>query len=292
MKGLKYMEYKLLGLPMHHGADSIGLNFGINELKKLEKEKNYYIEKLDIVTESESFENKYIKYINSIVQNCENLAKKVNDVVSSGKIPITIGGDHSIAMGSILGVAKEKEIGVMWVDAHGDSNTDKTTVTGNIHGMPLAAVQGYGHEKLINIFNNNRKIKSENIVIFGARDLDYREKLFIEKLGIKIVYFTDIEKNGLESEFSKAITYLTERVNNNIHLSFDLDVINPKILPGVSIPVEGGITLEQAEYIFDYFINNNLLSSADIVEYNPIFDENHITRDFVIKIIRKFYNKK
>lgn len=286
------MEYKLLGLPMHHGADSIGLNFGINELKKLEKEKNYYIEKLDIVTESESFENKYIKYINSIVQNCENLAKKVNDVVSSGKIPITIGGDHSIAMGSILGVAKEKEIGVMWVDAHGDSNTDKTTVTGNIHGMPLAAVQGYGHEKLINIFNNNRKIKSENIVIFGARDLDYREKLFIEKLGIKIVYFTDIEKNGLESEFSKAITYLTERVNNNIHLSFDLDVINPKILPGVSIPVEGGITLEQAEYIFDYFINNNLLSSADIVEYNPIFDENHITRDFVIKIIRKFYNKK
>ncbi|NLY43133.1 MAG: arginase [Clostridiaceae bacterium] len=282
------MKYKFFGLPMHYGADSIGLNFGIDELKKELKKKNHdIIEKIDVVNAEEDFDEKYIKYINSITANCISLAKKVNEAVVNNYIPVSIGGDHSISMGSISGVAKEMDIGVIWVDAHGDMNTHETTVTGNIHGMPLAALQGYGHEKLVNIFYKGPKIKTQNVVIFGARNFDYREKLFIEQLGVKVFYHKDILNNGFTRELEKAVNYLTSKINK-IHLSFDLDVINPDLLPGVSNPVEDGITLEQADYIFDFFIKSNLLSSVDIVEYNPAFDKNHVTRDFTVRLIEKF----
>ncbi|NLZ92580.1 MAG: arginase [Firmicutes bacterium] len=282
------MKYKFYGLPLHYGADSIGINYGIDELKKeLQKKKADVIEKIEVANEQENGHLKYIKYLNSITKSCTTLAEKVNQTVKNDQIPVIIGGDHSIAMGSISGVAKEKEIGVIWVDAHGDMNTHETTVTGNIHGMPLAALQGYGHEKLVNIFYNGAKIKTSNVVIFGARNLDYREKLFIEQLGIKIVYYRDIVSNGFKQEMRQAVNYLLERVNK-IHLSFDLDVIDPNFLPGVSIPVEGGISVAEADYLFDFFIQNNLLSSVDIVEYNPMFDSNHVTRDFVIHLLKKF----
>ncbi len=281
------MKHQFIGLPMHFGADSLGLTFGIDELKKvLLLEENDVIDKINIINQNENFEYKDMKYINTIVMNCEALAKKTGEAIRSGKIPVSIGGDHSIAMGSIAGVSKEIEIGVLWVDAHGDCNTAETTITGNVHGMPLSAVQGYGHEKLVDLFYKGPKVKSENVVIFGVRSLDYREKLFIESLGIKVVYYKDIVKNGFEEEFSRAMVYLTERVEK-IHVSFDLDVIDPSLLPGVSIPVEEGITPDQGEYIVDYFINSPYLSSLDIVEYNPIFDNNHVTRDYVVKLLKK-----
>lgn len=281
------MNYQFIGLPMHFGADALGLTFGIDELKRvLGLEGNDFIDKINVINQNENFEYKDIKYINSIAKNCETLAEKVSDAVKNGKIPVSIGGDHSIAMGSISGVAREMEIGVLWVDAHGDSNTPETTITGNIHGMPLAAVQGHGHETLTNLLFEGQKVKSENVVIFGVRSLDYREKLFIEKLGVKVVYYKDIVHNGFDHEFALAVKHLTNRVNK-IHMSFDLDVIDPQVSPGVSIPVEEGLSLEQSEVIFDYMVQNKLLSSLDIVEYNPAFDNNHVTRNFVLKIIKK-----
>lgn len=282
------MNHQFIGLPMHFGADSLGLTFGIDELKRiLTIEEQDTIEKITIVNQNENFEYKDMKYINSIVKNCEALAEKTSEAIRNGKIPVSIGGDHSIAMGSIAGVTKEMEVGLLWVDAHGDCNTSETSITGNVHGMPLAALQGYGHEKLVDLFYKGPKVKSENVVIFGVRSLDYREKLFIESLGIKMIYFKDIVKNGFEKEFSGAMAYLTSRVDK-VHVSFDLDVIDPRLLPGVSIPVEEGLTPEQGEAIIDHFIDSEYLSSLDIVEYNPIFDINHVTRDYVLKILKKF----
>lgn len=281
------MAYKLIGLPMHFGADSLGLTFGVDELKRiLGLENKDTIDKILVVNGNENFEYKDIKYINSIAHNCTVLAQKVNEVVKSGHIPVTIGGDHSISMGSISGVAREKTVGVMWVDAHADSNTPETTITGNIHGMPLAAMQGHGHEDLVNLFYPGTKINSQHVVIFGARSLDYREKLFCERIGTKIFYYEDIIANGFEASFAEALTYLTTRVDE-IHLSLDLDVIDPAILPGVSIPVERGLTPAQVETIVDHFLDHHLLSSMDIVEYNPVFDEGHVTRDFVLKLLSK-----
>lgn len=280
-------KYKIIGLPMHFGADSLGLTFGIDELKKEMKKKNIdCIKKIDIINQEENFEYKDFKYINSIKKNCENLAIEVNSILKDGCVPITIGGDHSIAMGSISASSSD-DFGVLWIDAHGDSNTPETTITGNVHGMPLAAMQGYGHEKLVNIFKEGQKVKSENVVIFGARDLDYREKQLLEKLKVLIIYNSDIRAKGFEREFNRAMEYLKEKTNN-IHLSFDLDVINPKIMPGVSIPVEDGLTKEEANIIFDFIKDNDLIRSIDIVEYNPIFDIKHETRDFVINILKKF----
>lgn len=281
------MKYELIGLPMHFGADSLGLTFGIDELKRvMGMNGNDIIDKINIVNQNENFEYKDIKYINSIVKNCEALATKVNQSVKNGMIPVSIGGDHSIAMGSISGVTREQEVGVLWVDAHGDMNTPETTITGNIHGMPLAAVQGYGNSKLVNLFYEGKKVNSDHVVIFGVRSLDYREKLFVEQCGIKVFYYKDIIENGFEKEFTKAIDYLEKRIDK-IHMSFDLDVIDPKLLPGVSIPVESGLTPEQGEYIFDYLLDRKILSSIDIVEYNPIFDRDNITRDYVLSLLSK-----
>lgn len=285
------MTYRFIGLPMHFGADALGLTFGIDELKRvMYLEGKDHIEKIGIVNQNEDFEYKDIKYINTIAKNCETLGLRVAEVVRDGQIPVTIGGDHSIAMGSISGVASEGEIGVIWVDAHGDCNTPETTITGNIHGMPLAAVQGHGHDKLVNLIKEGPKVKSENVVIFGARSLDFREKQFIEQLGVKVVYHADILKNGFEKEFEAATQYLKSKVEK-VHVSFDLDVLNPEIMPGVSIPVEDGLTPEQGEYIFDYFIDNEILAALDIVEYNPAFDRDHVTRDFVLKILDKMHRK-
>lgn len=283
------MAYRFIGLPMHFGADALGLTFGIDELKRvISLEGDDVIDKITIVNQNENFEYKDIKYINSIAKNCETLGEKVVEVLKDGDTPVAIGGDHSIAMGSISGVAShlEEDIGILWVDAHGDSNTPETTITGNIHGMPLAAVQGHGHSKLVNLISEGQKVKSENVVIFGARSLDFREKQFIEQLGVKVVYYKDIVENGFEKEFEASIAYLKRNVDK-VHVSFDLDVLNPELMPGVSIPVEDGLTPEQGEYIFDYFIGNDFLASMDLVEYNPAFDQDHVTRDFVLNIINK-----
>lgn len=287
------MDYKFLGLPMHFGADVLGLTFGIDELKHcMQLEGKDTIEKISIVNEDENFEYKDIKYINSIAKNCETLGQKVIETLKDNKVPVTIGGDHSVAMGSISAVAStlDEDLGVIWVDAHADSNTPETTITGNIHGMPLAAVQGYGHDKLVDLMTKGPKIKSDNVVIFGARSIDFREKLFVEQLGVKVVYHKDIIANGFEKEFEGAMAYLKSRVTK-VHLSFDLDVLNPELMPGVSIPVEDGLTPEQGEFIFDYFIDNDLLASMDLVEYNPAFDKDRITRDYVIKILDKMKGK-
>ncbi len=281
------MAYEFIGLPMHFGADSLGLTFGVDELKRvLSLESKDTIDKINIVNGHENFEFKDIKYINSIVRNCTVLAQKVNEVVKRGNIPVTLGGDHSVSMGSISGVAKELEIGVLWVDAHADSNTPETTITGNIHGMPLAAMQGYGHEDLVNIFYKGVKVKTENIVVFGLRSVDYREKIFCEKIGMKMIYFDEIVSEGFDAKFKEAVDYLSSKVEK-VHLSMDLDSIDPSILPGVSIPVESGFTPAQVEQIINYYEDNNLLSSMDIVEYNPAFDEHNVTRDFVLKLIRR-----
>lgn len=281
------MPYAFIGLPMHFGADALGLTFGVDELKRvLSLEDRDTIDKIPVVNGHENFEFKDMKYINSIASNCTVLAGKVNEAVRGGSIPVTIGGDHSVSMGSVSGVAKEMEVGILWVDAHADSNTPETTITGNIHGMPLAALQGYGHRDLVNIFYEGPKVKTEHIVVFGVRSVDYREKLFCEKLGMKLIYFDEIEEAGFEAKFREAVDYLAARVDQ-IHLSLDLDVIDPAILPGVSIPVERGLTPQQVEHIFNHYVDSGSLSSLDIVEYNPAFDEGNRTRDFVLKLLRR-----
>ena len=232
-----------------------------------------------------------LKNINEIVDYTNRLAAKTNECILNKITPITIGGDHSVALGSIFGVATEvNNLGVIWIDAHADMNTDKTTPSGNIHGMILAALQGLGDERLINAFKKQIRIKTENIVIYGTRDLDKLEEQLMNEIGIYYVPFDEIRKEGITKTLERSVSYLKSKIKN-LHVSFDLDVLNPLLIPGVSVPVNDGFNPDEAFIILEALFNNFFVTSFDLVEYNPKFDINNLTKGFVIKMISYLKHK-
>ena len=239
------------------------------------------MEVIEIDKQREDFNHPNMKYKNTILHTCEKVAKSINEAIEDGYRPITIGGDHSIALGTISGVAKTKEVGVVWIDAHADMNTDETTITGNIHGMPLALLQGEGDEDLVNCFFEGAKIKPENVVILGTRDIDVRERDVIEKLGIKVYHYEDVLRKGIDSVLAEIHDYLKVE---DIHISFDIDSMNPVAAPGVSTPVKNGFDEDDVYKTFKFLFKNYFITSVDIVEFNPVRDKNEKTaalvRDF------------
>jgi arginase len=201
------------------------------------------------------------------------LADKVAEVVNNGDFPLVLGGDHSIAIGTIAGLGSHyKNMGVIWFDAHADINTPVTSPSGNIHGMPLAASLGLGHPELVDIGGFRGKIKSENIVMIGVRDIDEGERLFIEKEQIKNYTVEDIKRLGIKQVIQETVEYLSVRCDG-IHLSFDIDGLDPTDMPGVGTPVTKGITYDDGLEIVKLLFAANILTSAEVVELNPLLDE-------------------
>ena len=174
------------------------------------------------------------------------LAAKVDEIVQGGSFPLVLGGDHSIAIGTLAGVSKHyQNLGVIWFDAHGDLNTEETSPSGNIHGMPLAVSLGIGHPDLVNIYGYAPKVKPEHIVIIGARSLDEGEKKLIREKGIKVYTMHEIDRLGMTKVMEECISYLKERTDG-VHLSLDLDGLDPVDAPGVGTPVIGGISYRES----------------------------------------------
>lgn len=278
------MKNRILGVPLNLGADKGGIEYGLDILLEEYPDTFAEIDVIDVIKQSENFSNKKLKYKNTIVDVCSRLADKVYHSIKEGYRPVTIGGDHSIALGSLAGVskAKGKNIGVVWIDAHGDMNTDSTTITGNIHGMPLAAALGYGNKDLVNCYFDGHKVKAENVVLLGIRDLDPLEAQFIKELNIKVITSKDIEKKGIKNALDEIKEYLKV---DEIHISFDLDVISPDFAPGVSTPVEDGIDLEDVYKIFSFLLKEYYVSSIDIVEFNPLYDQEGLTASYVNDLV-------
>lgn len=206
--------------------------------------------------------------------------------------PITIGGDHSIAIGSALGSKKiNQNIGIIWVDAHTDYNTFETTRTGNIHGLPLAAITGYKCQELYNFFKGNN-INPKNCVVVGARSIDPWEIGNLEDAGVSIYYMEDFKKHGIEKVMESAIK-IAMKDTNGIHISYDLDVIDPIVAPGVSVPEENGINEQEAYEIMDIIIKHkDLIKSLDLVEYNPDKDIDNKTKDIAVNLLNMFIKDK
>ncbi|MGL4944716.1 MAG: arginase, partial [Fusobacteriaceae bacterium] len=190
-------------------------------------------------------------------------------------------------LGSISGVALEKEVGVIWIDAHGDMNTDEITMSGNIHGMPLALLQGYGDRDLVNCFYEGAKIESKNVVVLGARDLDHKEREFMDELGVKHISYDEVIHKGLDNVLEEIKEYLQVE---DIHISFDVDSIDPEYAPGVSTPVRNGFTPEEMFTTFKFIFKNYFVTSVDIVEYNPVNDKNGKTMEFVNELTNYVIN--
>ncbi len=253
-------------------------------------------------------ENKYnVTYINNTSnfikdKNPKNLQKNLSEInifnnklyhtiINSPKFPFTIGGDHSISIGSALASNyKNGNIGIIWFDAHPDYNTFNTTITGNIHGLPLATINGFNNKELIN-FKIKDYINPKNTVIVGARSIDELEKENLKQAGIKVFTTNDIKKLGIKYVINEALKIALNNTSK-IHISYDLDVIDPNIAPGVSVPEKNGLTKKEALIALNLFLEKiDNIASFDLVEFNPLKDINNKTYDISTTILDTLLDK-
>ncbi len=233
------------------------------------------------------------RFINEITEINETLYKMVGDSLAQGNMPLVIGGDHSIATGSLLGVQScLKNIGVIWMDAHGDFNTEHTTLSGNLHGMSLAAATGTGMRALARFKGEDVDfIDPEKVVIIGARDLDPEEAELLKKSKVTVFTMEDIDMYGLRSIMQRAVE-IAEDGTEGIHLSFDLDVVTPSDAPGVGTPVKGGITYREAHLAVEMLSVRPKLRSIELVELNPVLDYANKTGELAVSLLCSVLGKR
>lgn len=294
------MAVHIIGMPINHGADKPGSNLGPDKFRDMGIEsalKNLgydvrdlgNIEVADVTEEHKYKQHASLKYYDVIVDANTKLAFKVYESISQGNFPLVLGGDHSLGIGSIAGVSKAvKNLGVIWIDAHGDLNTDKTTLTGNIHGMPLAASMGKGPDKLVNLFEHRVKVKDENIVHIAGRDLDPGEIELIRNSKIKVFSMDEIKRSGIDKVIEDSINYLKDKVDG-IHVSFDIDSIDSLYVPGTGTPVGNGLTIEETKRILAALSASGMMVSLDFVELNPILDKGNVTANISMELIRLIF---
>ena len=233
------------------------------------------------IPETKAFGDPSKKYIREIARVCERLYKASLGVLEKGGIPLVLGGDHSLAAGSVAATADfirrdGKPLGLIWVDAHGDMNTPATSGSGNVHGMPLAALLGSEPAELARIGGFAPKVTPDRTVLIGIRNLDEREKERIRESGVHVFTMKDIDRHGIAQTVEQAIA-LASRDTGGLHVSFDLDVCDPTIAPGVGTPVKGGLDYREAHMVMEMVADSGLLRALDLVEVNPILDDRNMT---------------
>jgi len=295
------MRVRVIGTPMDLGADRRGVDFGASAIRyanlntRLRSLGHTVHDIGNLVVpqpESQPLGNSKLKYLEPIVQVCEELAKVVTDTLEAGEFPLILGGDHSIALGSIAGVTRmHKNVGVIWIDAHADFNTYETTPSGNIHGMILAASVGIGESRLTNMGGWSPKVNKQNIVIVGARDLDPNEQVRLREHAIRVFTMSDIDQKGISDVMRQAIT-IAGQGNDGIHLSLDMDALDPKEAPGVGTPVKGGLTYREAHLAMEMIADSGQLVAMDVVEVNPILDRENATALLAVELVLSALGKK
>lgn len=234
-----------------------------------------------------------LKDLDVVVNANKALAKEIKEATAAERFPLVLGGDHSIAIGSLAGMADQYDnMGVIWYDAHGDLNTGETSPSGNIHGMPLAVSLGIGHPSLTEIGGYAPKVKPENIVIIGARSLDEGEKKLIAEKGIKVFTMHEVDRFGMSHVMTKALEYLKEQKTDGVHLSLDLDALDPQDAPGVGTPVLGGTSYRETHLAMEMLADADILTSAEFVEVNPILDTKNRTAEAAVGLIGSLFGEK
>jgi arginase len=238
----------------------------------------------------------HAKYLKEITATCTNSADLVLKTLEAGKVPLVLGGDHSVAAGTVSGVAKyfrrkNQKIGLIWIDAHTDMNTPETSPSGNVHGMPLAAIMGLGPAELGNIYEFSPKVNPENCVLVGIRDVDNFEKENIRKAGVEVFTMRDIDERGMRVVMEDALA-MAGRGTAGYHVSLDMDWIDPEDAPGVGTPVWGGATYREAHLAMEIIADHGRMLSFEIVEVNPVIDEHNQTADLAVELALSAFGKK
>lgn len=297
---MKKLAVSLVGVPLDLGQSRRGVDMGPSAIRYAGA-----VEKLQSIGHSVTDEGnipvspirqkdpKGLKNLDEVTGAAERLAEYVSSIVRAERFPLVLGGDHSIAIGTLAGLAEHyKNLGVIWYDAHADMNTIETSPSGNIHGMPLAVSMGIGHERLVNVHLDGPKVHPENVVIIGARSIDPGERELIREKGVKVFTMHEIDRFGMTHVIEETISYLRSRNVDGVHLSLDLDALDPLYTPGVGTPVHGGITDRESHLAMEMLEDAGIITSAEFVEVNPVLDERNKTADLAVRLLGSLFGEK
>lgn len=292
------MNISIIDMPLFYGCDNPGVENGPkilreNNLLDIFNKSHQVCDMGEVHVKNVSSKDKYaanakMKYLDEVVKSNIGLADKVYESLKNSYLPLVIGGDHSLALGSIAGSSKffNDDFAVIWVDAHGDINTHESSPSGNIHGMPLASSMGIGHEILTNIYYTGQKVKPENVFLLGCRDLDLGELELIKECNLNVWTMKDIKTKGIKIILIELLEAIRKRNIKNIHFSFDIDSLDPSYVPGTGTPVQDGLTFLEGKQLIEGIINTSLVRAIDFVEFNPILDKNKKTLETCIELLQ------
>jgi arginase len=299
-------KIRVIGVPLDMGASRRGVDMGPSAMRvaglepRLEALGHQVTDGGNIrveIAETQAFGSHNARYLKQIAETCTRTAEAVVKTLSEGQTPLVLGGDHSLAAGSVSGVAEyyrrqSQNIGVIWIDAHSDINTPETSPSGNVHGMPLASLLGLGPEQLVKIFGYSPKIAPENAVLVGVRDVDAQERANIQRAGLKAVFtMRDIDERGMRAVMEEALA-AAGNGTAGYHVSLDMDWIDPEDAPGVGTPVRGGATYREAHLAMEIIADHGRMLSFEIVEVNPVIDEHNRTADLAVELACSAFGKK
>jgi arginase len=288
----------ILGVPMDLGAGRRGVDMGPSAIRVAHlgsrlQELGYEVEDLGnievVQPESIPHSDDRQRYLPEIAETCTRLSNVVHRILENGRIPVVLGGDHGIAMGTVAGASsfyheRERKIGLIWIDAHADMNTPETSPSGNIHGMPLAATIGMGPDILTQIRGISPKVHPKNVALIGIRSVDPQERINVRKSGIMSFTMRDIDERGMRSVMDEAIR-IASNGTEGIHVSLDLDAVDPSEAPGVGTPVKGGLSYREAHLALEMVADSRKLLSIDCVEVNPVIDDANRTAILAVEFL-------
>jgi arginase len=246
--------------------------------------------------EQQPFGDRQAKYLKEIAETSREVAERVRQALEAGSFPLSLGGDHSVAIGTQAGVAsyyrdRQQPVGLIWLDAHADMNTPETSPSGNVHGMPFAATLGHGPETLTGILGFSPKLRPERCVLVGARDLDPRERRNVRESGVHVFTMRDIDERGMQAVMDQAIALASDDTVG-FSVSFDVDVMDPQEAPGVGTPVPGGVTYREAHLAMEMIADSARMVALEVVEVNPILDVMNKTGKLAVGLVSSALGKK
>lgn len=287
------MQVDIIGVPIDLGADRRGVDMGPSAIRyahlqrELARSGHSLSDRGNVevaIAETCSIGEPKLKYIDCIVPMARRTAGAVSTSVQGGNFPLVIGGDHSLALGSVRGAARHKKLGVLWVDAHADFNTAETTPSGNIHGMPLAALCGQGDPRLVHLWDEDGPaLDPHRVAVIGARDLDEGEKQNLRQAGVLVLGMEQIDRAGMFQCMQTALARILPETDG-LYLSFDVDSLDPRHAPGVGTPVAGGLTYREAHLACELVAETGKLLGMDLVEVNPILDVQNQTAALAVEL--------
>jgi len=304
---MRQSHIAIIGAPMDLGAGRRGVDMGPSALRLANLNEKlgslgYVVGDLGNVTvdqpETSPTGSTHARYLPQIARTCTRLAAIVEKAAADGRVPLVLGGDHSVAIGTVTGMARhfrrkgKKKLGLIWIDAHADINTPETSPSGNVHGMPLAALLGLGPDPLSSLLDFSPKVQPDNVVLVGVRDIDATEKENIRRAGISEVYtMRDIDERGMRAVMEEALR-AAGRGTAGYHVSLDMDWIDPEDAPGVGTPVRGGATYREAHLAMEIIADHGRMLALEVVEVNPVIDEHNRTATLAVELISSAFGKK